>query len=70
MTACLCFSSSQQAPAPEPPEVAVTAPDPSLPAQIKSLVGKWVGQWNSRWGWDTVIYVEKVDRESAQVVLA
>lgn len=70
MTACLCFSSSQQVPAPEPPEVALTAPDPSLPAQIKSLVGKWVGQWNSRWGWDTVIYVEKVDKESAQVVLA
>jgi len=68
-TACLCFS-ADQAPAPEPPRVFVTAPDPTLPAEIKSLVGKWVGRWNSRWGWDMMMYVEKVDKESAQVVFS
>ncbi len=70
MMGCLCFGSSQQAPTPEPPHIAVHVPDPSLPAQIKSLLGKWAGQWNSRWGWDTIMYVEKVDKDSAQVALA
>ncbi len=65
---CLCFSSSPQAPAPVPPGVSIEAPDPTLPAEVKSLVGKWAGQWNSRW--DSVLYVEKVDKDSAQVIFA
>ena len=62
--------SSRQAPAPLPPDVSINVPDPSLPEQVKSLLGKWAGQWNSRWGWDSALYVEKIDGDSAQVVFA
>jgi len=68
--ACLCFGSSQQAPAPVPPDVSISAPDPSLPEQVKSLLGKWVGQWDSPYGWDSALYIEKIDGDSAQVVFA
>jgi hypothetical protein len=74
MTVCLCFSSSQQDHNPPiPPDVTIEVPDPSLPIQVKSLLGKWVGQWTSwksRWGWDSVVYVEKVEKDSARVVFA
>lgn len=46
----------------------IVPPDPSLPAEVRSLSGKWGGQWNSQQGWDCVIYVEKVDENTAQVV--
>ncbi len=65
---CLGFSSSSEPPAPVPSDVSIQAPDPALPAEVKALVGKWTGEWNSRW--DSVLYVEKVDKDSAQVVLA
>jgi hypothetical protein len=69
--ACLSFASPpQQSPAPEPSHITISAPDPSLPEQIKGLVGKWVGTWDSRFGWDTALYVEKVDKDSAQVVIS
>ncbi len=29
---------------------------------------KWAGQWNSRYGWDFLLYVEKLDKDSAQIV--
>jgi hypothetical protein len=51
-----------------PPDVKLEPPDPALPAEIKALVGKWSGQWNSRW--DALIYVEKVDNDSAQVIFS
>jgi hypothetical protein len=74
MTVCLCFSSSHQDnTSPPHPEVTIESPDPSLPTQVKSLSGKWVGQWKSgrsRWGWDAVFYIEKVEKDSAQVVFA
>jgi len=66
----LCFGSSEQAPAPAPADISVNAPDPSLPAPVASLLGKWVGKWNSRFGWDSALYIEKIDRDSAQVVFA
>jgi hypothetical protein len=68
--ACLSFGSSRQASAPVPPDVSLNAPDPSLPEQVKSLLGKWAGRWNSRWGWESTLYIEKIDRDSAQVVFA
>ena len=66
---CLCFSSSQQDQTPPvPPEVTIEVPDPSLPVQIKSFLGKWVGQWKAwkalYYGWDAVVYVEKVEKDS------
>jgi hypothetical protein len=60
--------SFQQAPAPEPPNIMIQSPDPSLPVEAKLLTGRWVGKWNSVFGWDCVLYVEKVDKDSAQVV--
>jgi hypothetical protein len=68
VTVGLCFASSPQTPAPVPPDVNLEPPAPELPDEVKSLVGKWAGQWNSRW--DTVLYVEKVDKDSARVVLS
>lgn len=65
---CLGFSSSSQVPAPVPPDVTIQSPDPALPAEVSSLVGKWVGQWDSPFRWDAALYVEKVDKDSAQVV--
>jgi hypothetical protein len=64
----LCFSSSQQGPAPIPPNLKIEPPDPALPVEIKSLVGKWSGSWDSRW--DSLLYIEKVDKDSAQVVFS
>jgi len=60
--------SLQQASAPIPPGVALDPPDPSLPAEVKLLSGKWAGQWNSRFGWDCLLYVEQVNKDTAQVV--
>ena len=51
-------------------DINIVPPDPSLPAEVRSLSGKWSGQWNSNQGWDCVVYVEKVNRDSAQVVHA
>ncbi|MFH0789852.1 MAG: hypothetical protein V2B13_19860 [Pseudomonadota bacterium] len=62
--------SIQQVSAPDPPNVTIEPPDSSLPAEAKLLTGKWAGQWTSRWGWDCVLYVEKVNQDSAQVVHA
>ena len=67
----LCISlifSFQQASAPVPPNITIEPPDPSLPAEAKLLIGKWAGKWNSRYGWDCLLYVEKADKDSAQVV--
>jgi len=58
----------QQASAPVPPNITIEPPDPSLPAEAKLLTGKWAGQWRSRYGWDCVLYVEKIDKDYAQVV--
>jgi len=61
--------SFQQASAPVPPDIAIEPPsDPSLPAEAKLLTGKWAGQWRSRYGWDCVLYVEKIANDYAQVV--
>lgn len=60
--------SLQQASAPEPPNMTIEPPDPSLPAEAKLLTGKWAGQWKSPYGWDCLLVVEKVDKDSAQVV--
>jgi hypothetical protein len=60
--------SFQQTAAPVPPNTSIDPPDPSLPAEAKLLSGIWAGQWKSRYGWDYLLYVEKVDKDSAQVV--
>jgi len=57
-----------QASAPVPPNITIELPNPSLPAEAKLLTGKWAGQWKSRYGWDCLLYVEKVDKDYAQVV--
>lgn len=61
------FSAASSLKAPMPPDINIVPPNASLPDEVKALSGKWEGQWNSRWGWDCVIYVEKVDKDSAQV---
>jgi hypothetical protein len=53
-----------------PRSLSLESPDPSLPDELKALAGKWVGSWDAKYGWDTVLYVEKIDRDSAQVVLS
>jgi hypothetical protein len=70
--AYLAFSyfDRERNPPPVPPDVAFAEPDASLPAAVRSLVGKWVGNWNAQWGWDTALYIEKVEKDSAQVVYA
>lgn len=65
-----CLATTLSLKAPLPPDVNILSPDPSLPEEVKALSGKWAGRWNSQWGWDCIIYVEKVDRDSAQVVHA
>jgi len=54
--------------APAVPSATIVPPDPSLPDEVKALSGTWTGRWNSRWDWDCTLYVEKVDKDSAQVV--
>ena len=54
--------------APPVSDIRIDQPDPSLPDEVKALSGRWAGQWNSRWDWDCVLYVERVDRDSARVV--
>lgn len=68
--ACLCLGSSLLAPAAVPPDVSIGVPDPSLPEEVTSVLGKWVGNWNSLLGWDSALYVEKIEGNSAQVVFA
>jgi hypothetical protein len=74
LTVCLCFSASDQGHAPPiPPDIAIESPDQSLPAQAKLLLGKWAGRWSgwkSTLGWDTELYVERVEKDSARVVFA
>lgn len=75
MAVCLCFSSSEEDHTlPTPPDVKIELPDSSLPAEVKSLLGKWVGQWKhwrpGSYDWDAVLYVEKVEKDSARVICA
>ena len=63
----LSFSQKSD-PAPIPPNIRIDTPDASLPDEVKLLVGKWTGRWNAFHGWDCKFYVEKVDKNSAQVV--
>lgn len=65
----LAISSSQQK-APVLSDITIEPPDPSLPDEVKALSGKWAGEWNSKQGWDSVIYVEKVGKDSARIVHA
>jgi len=66
-----CLSATiTQLKAPMVSDIQIVPPDPSLPDEVKALSGTWAGRWNSRWGWDGVLYVEKIDRDSAQVVHA
>jgi hypothetical protein len=65
-----CLAATLSLKVPLPPDVNILSPDPSLPEEVKALSGKWVGRWNSQWGWDCVICVEKVGKDSAQVVHA
>jgi len=56
---------------PQPASINIVSPDPSLPAELKALSGKWVGQWTSgicAYPWDCVLYVENIGKDTAQVV--
>jgi len=66
----LCFGALEQSPPPMPPDIAIKKPAASLPEQIRALSGKWVGQWNAYYGWDTVLYIEDINENSAKVVFA
>jgi hypothetical protein len=63
----LAVGSSRQK-APLVSEISIDPPDPALPEEVKALSGTWAGEWNSRWGWDCIIYVERVDKDFAQLV--
>jgi len=65
-----CLAATLSLKASLPPDVNILSPDPSLPEEVKALSGKWASRWNSQWGWDCIICVEKVDKNSAQVVHA
>lgn len=67
MGGSLSLSSSQQK-APSLSDIKIEPPDPSLPDEVKALSGKWAGEWNSKMGWDCLLYVEKIDKDTAQVV--
>lgn len=67
MGTSLSVSSSQQK-APVLSDITIEPPDPSLPDEVKALSGKWAGAWNSKMGWDCLLYVEKIDKDTAQVV--
>jgi hypothetical protein len=66
----VCLGSSPPPPAPVPPDIKFETPDPALPVEVKSLLGKWTGRLETRWGVDSVLYVEKVGKDSAQVVIS
>jgi hypothetical protein len=66
IVACVTVNLSQETPLPL--DAIINPPDPSLPVEIKALSGKWTGVWNSPFGWECAVYVEKVNRDSAQVV--
>jgi len=53
-----------------PSDINVVSPDSSLPEEVRTLSGKWIGSWSDKGQrkWDCTIYVEKVDKDSAQVV--
>ncbi len=64
------FVAASSLKAPVPSDINIVPPAPSLPDEVKALLGKWQGSWNSRWGWDCVIYVERVNIDSAQIILS
>jgi hypothetical protein len=55
---------------PIPSDLAILAPDPSLPDAIKALTGKWSGEWGSRYRWKNELYIEKIEKDSAEIVLS
>ena len=66
--ACVTISSPQKGPI--PPDVKIISPDPSLPNEVKALTGKWRGEWGSGSRWETALYVEELEKDSARVVHA
>ena len=63
---CVTVNLSQKTPLPS--DTIINPPDSSLPDEIKALSGKWAGKWNSPFGWDCAVYVEKLDGGFAQVI--
>ncbi|MDM0110021.1 hypothetical protein QTH97_34305 [Variovorax sp. J22R24] len=62
---------SQPGTAPLPPDTAVLAPDPSVPADVRALSGKWSGKWRGLTGGvqqDTVLVVEWISTSQAAVI--
>lgn len=58
---------------PLPPDINITEPDPSLPEEIQTLVGRWEGRWEGqmqRVDIDTILIVEKVSTNDAIVIFA
>jgi hypothetical protein len=64
-----------------PSDIKIVPPDQPLPEMVKSLSGKWYGKWAwfggaskrrnvGQIGWECLIIVEKLDKESAQLVNA
>lgn len=67
VTGCASGPSS----APLPADVAIVAPDSSVPADVRALSGKWSGKWRGLAGGqqqDTTLVVEKIDGDEATVV--
>ncbi|MDM0001865.1 hypothetical protein QTI24_24870 [Variovorax sp. J22P240] len=57
--------------APLPADLAIVAPDPSVPADVRALSGKWSGKWRGLAGGqqqETVLIVEKIAGNEATVV--
>ena len=66
--ACSTVSLPQKAPAPS--DMSILYHDPSLPDEVKALSGKWSGGWGIRYRWNNELYVEKVEKDSARIILA
>ena len=67
VSCCVALTTSQQK-APVMSDVRIEPPGPALPDEVKALSGTWAGEWNSRLGWDCLLYVEQIDNETARLV--
>jgi len=51
-----------------PSTLNIIPPSPDVPPEIAAFSGVWEGKWN---GWnDTILVVEKIDTENAEVILS
>ncbi|BEP70885.1 MULTISPECIES: hypothetical protein [unclassified Variovorax] len=68
-----CASAPSLTSVPLPPDVAISTPDNTLPAERRAFSGKWAGKWRGLAGGqqqETVLIVENLTADGATVVYA